>query len=151
LRIGALLPGIEHAEHGIPDLEVAHAFSSRADDAREIAPERKWKLCRLVLAEPHLPISGIYARCNDVDHDLAGSCLGIGQIAVFEHFRAAVLFDECSLHWFCLCGLPPTLPSPACGGGLGWGGVNMLRAMRQAGALDRWFIPWARLPPEQSG
>src|SRR6516164_1909061 len=54
---------------------------------------------RLVKATgARFPIGCVDAGREDIDHDFAGSRHRIGEIAVLQHFRSAVLIDESRFH-----------------------------------------------------
>ena len=98
LAVGSVAAGLEHAEHLVADLEVAHAFTDGADFARKIASQDERELGPLVFAGGYLPIGAVDARGHDVDHDLPRPRDRIGQIAIFQDLRSAELLDVRSLH-----------------------------------------------------
>ncbi len=100
--IGALTPGIEHAEHVVADLYVSNPVPHRRDRAGKIPAEHKGEFhLRRIEARTHAPISAVDARGLYVDHDFACRRRGIGQVAILQHFGTAEFFDEGRFHGSC--------------------------------------------------
>jgi hypothetical protein len=87
-----------NSEHRLAKLEIRNAGADGSDHARKIPSQDQWELRRFVLTGAHLPIRGIDAGGVDVDDYLAGRGNGIRQIAISQHVRPAISFNENSLH-----------------------------------------------------
>src|SRR5262249_61905590 len=98
LRISALLARLANPEHRLANSEIRDAGADGGDHAGKIPSEDQWELRRFVLTGAHLPIRGIDAGGVDIDDHLPGRGNGIPQIAVAQHVRPAISFDESSLH-----------------------------------------------------
>ncbi len=106
LAIGPFPSGIEHAEHRVADGEIG-ATAGRADHPGKVTARnlRKFDLgVPGILAGAKLPVGSVNAGRDNIDDHFARRRHRIRQIAVFQHFRAAELFNECSFH------LSPYLP-----------------------------------------
>ena len=106
LAIGPFPSGIKHAEHRVADGKIV-ATAGRADHPGKVAARnlRKPNL-RVpgILAGAKLPIGSVNTGRENIDNHFARRRHRIRQIAVFQHFRAAELFNKCSFH------LSPHLP-----------------------------------------
>src|SRR5262249_14549868 len=96
------------------------------DHAGKITPQDIGKLHLAVVAGARFPIGCVDAGREDIDHDFAGSRHRIGEIAVLQHFRSAVLIDESRFH----LDTSIIMPSPPCGE------ASLLRLL-SAGAIER--------------
>ena len=99
LGVGALLPGRQHREDLVADLEIGHALAQRRNRAGEVAAEHIGKFQRrAVTAVAHPPVGAVDGRGHDVHHDLARAFRRVRQVAVFEDLGSAVPLDIRRFH-----------------------------------------------------
>ena len=99
LGVGAVAAELEHAEHRVADAQIADAVAERADHSGEIPPQDIGKLrLPMRLAGAHLPVGAVDAGRQHVDHHLARLGRGIGQVAVAQDLRPAMLLNEDGFH-----------------------------------------------------
>src|SRR5262249_4417357 len=98
LGIGALLPGLANAEHGVAEAQILNARADGADHAGKIAPQDIGKFRLLVVADAHLPIGAVDAGSDDIDHHLAGSGGRVGKGTGLQDIGPAGSFNESCFH-----------------------------------------------------
>src|SRR5262249_61871028 len=89
LGIGALLPSLANAEHGVADPQVLDTFADGADHAGKIAAQDIGKFRLLVVANAHLPVGAVDAGRDDIDHNLSWRAGRVGKIAVLQDLGPA--------------------------------------------------------------
>src|SRR3954453_8650329 len=100
LRIGSLMPGRQHTEHIVADLEVGDAGAERRDDTGKIAAEhvREAGNGHIRTALTNLDVGSVDAGGIDIDDDLARLSLRIRQVAIAQDVETAVAIHDDGLH-----------------------------------------------------